>query len=257
MISNEQVSRWGLTTNVILLSVSGVQFLRDLAVSTYSPSGPSASKMASGSSERLYTLLFLGVLAAVAGGILWSRIEKVAGWHIGAGGDNEGWSAVAASMSMTLPLIIVPILYQYFGHTRLVLPRHLVAGGTIIVANAFGWLFIYGWKSVGFRGVKELIEPLPSSASLRERLIMEVVFTAINFCSIVLVYRAIVDSQFGALTISLINKVLIPAIVYFSGMSVFTFVKYPESIVDKTWIHIRGVVAGLLLVVTLTGGMFM
>jgi len=255
MISNEQVNRWGLITNLILLCTGGVRFLGDLAVSAYSSTAPS-SLIAPGK-ERLDTLLFVGLLVAIAGGISWSVIERIAGWTIGAGGSNDGWSAVAASMSMTVPLIVVPIVYQHFANTHLLLPRHLIAGAVIIVSNACGWIFMYGWRAVGLAGVKNIIEPMPPSPNWRKRATMELVFTIVNFCSIVLIYRVIVDSQFGALTISIVEKVVVPAVVFFSGMAVFTLVKYPQSIVDPKWIEIRGVVGGTLLVITLTGGMLM
>ena len=86
---------------------------------------------------------------------------------------------------------------------------------------------------------------------------MELVFTCVNFCSVVLIYRVIVDSQFGALNMAVVKNVLVPATVYFSGMSVFTIVRYPDSIENETWVQIRGVLGGLLLTVTLAGGMLM
>ena len=156
---------------------------------------------------------------------------------------------------MTLPLVVVPVLYQRIGHVNLLSPRHFIAGGAVIIANALGWVFIYGWRSRGFRGLKEIIEPLPSR-NPRKRVMMELAFTVVNFFSVVLIYRAIVDSQYGALDGSLVEKVCIPALVFFSGMCLFVAVR-PEAMDDPKWIEIRDVVGGLLIVVTLTGGMFM
>jgi hypothetical protein len=256
MISNDQVSRWGLITNLILLVTGSLQFLHDLATSAYSSKLPLAFTLAPGTA-RLYTLLFVGVLAAVAGGILWSGMEKALKWNVGAGGSNDGLSAAAASMAMTLPLVLVPAVYQYFTKTPLILHRHFIAGAVVVVANALGWLLIFGWKMVGFQGIQEIIEPLPSDRNLWRRLKMELVFTCVNFCSVVLIYRVIVDSQFGALNMAVVKNVLVPATVYFSGMSVFTIVRYPDSIENETWVQIRGVLGGLLLTVTLAGGMLM
>jgi len=50
---------------------------------------------------------------------------------------------------------------------------------------------------------------------------------------------------------------VLPAAVWFFGINIFILVKYPGSLIDKTWIQVRGVVAGLLLAITLEGGMLM
>ena len=47
-----------------------------------------------------------------------------------------------------------PILYQRLANVPLLLPRHLLAGCTIMVANVLGWIVIFGWRSVGFRELR-------------------------------------------------------------------------------------------------------
>ena len=86
---------------------------------------------------------------------------------------------------------------------------------------------------------------------------MELIFCFINFATIVLPYRIAVWSQLGPLDGSVLWSTVLPAAVWFFGINIFILVKYPGSLIDKTWIQVRGVVAGLLLAITLEGGMLM
>ncbi len=54
-----------------------------------------------------------GFFVAVAQGVLWSVIDRCLGWHIRAGGDGplaQGWSAVALSFTIWLPVVVLPPL---------------------------------------------------------------------------------------------------------------------------------------------------
>jgi len=86
---------------------------------------------------------------------------------------------------------------------------------------------------------------------------MELIYCSINFATIVLPYRITVWSQFGPLDTSVLWSTVLPAVVWFFGISIFILLRYPGSLVDKTWIQVRGIVAGLLLLITLEGGMLM
>ncbi len=158
---------------------------------------------------------------------------------------------------MTVPLVLIPPLFQRLAHIQVILPRHWLAGGTVLVVAALAHLFLYGAKPINFVGARNLIFPLKAHPRLGRALLMELVYSIVHFCSIVLSYRIIVHSQFGPLNLAVVAKTFLSAAFFFFGMAVYILVKYPESLQDKTWVQVRGVVAGILQMIALTGGMLM
>jgi len=253
MINLEKLNLIGSICSIGAFLASSIGFGRGLLVPRHAfqmPSGPT----------RLYTILFLGSLGAVAFGVLWSLTERKFHWRFGAGGCDslpQGWAAVALSATMTVPLILIPPLFQRLANVQVTRPRHFLAGAVVVILAALAHLFLYGSKLLGFAGARSLIFPLNTPPQLRRALLMELVYTCTHFCSIVLAYRIVVDSQFGPLDISVVGKTLLSAAVFFFGMMAYILLRYPESLQEKTWIQVRGVIAGILLMVTLTGGMLM
>jgi hypothetical protein len=192
--------------------------------------------------------------------VLWSLTERLFGWSFGAGGGTSlprGPSAVLLSVTMTLPLIVVPLAYQRFAGEEVLCQRHLAAAGAIIVASACAHVFLYGANAIRFAGIRRILFPLGSRAHLRLAVLMEAIYNIFHFSSIVLVYRIIVVSAISPLGKSVLWVTAITAMVFFFGVNIFIFLRWPDSVTDKTWIQVRGVIAGLLLVITLQGGMLM
>jgi hypothetical protein len=208
---------------------------------------------------RLEAILFIGLAAAAAHGLLWALAEKLFGWNFGGGGGSSlphGWSAAILSVTMTVPLVAFPLAYERLAHTPMVLPGHWLAGCFIVVFAALGHIFLYGTKRNQLSGVRNVLFPLGSSDWRRE-LLMESIYAVTHFSSIVLIYRVVIQSQLGPLTVSTILPALISGALWLSGVSIFIFLKYPDSLKDKKWIEVRGVLHALMLMVTLTGGMLM
>ena len=90
-----------------------------------------------------------------------------------------------------------------------------------------------GAKSINFRGIRNLVFPLGSPPDWRRALLMESIYAVIHAGSVVLAYRVVVDLQLRHLNASVIFPTLISALVWLSGVSIFIFLKYPESLVDK------------------------
>jgi len=84
---------------------------------------------------------------------------------------------------------------------------------------------------------------------------MDFVYSCLNFGSIVLPYRLLVGSQFAFG--DTVIKTLLAGSVFFFGLTAFVLLRYPDSLVDKVWVAIRGMVAGILLMIALTEGMLM
>jgi len=210
---------------------------------------------------KLQTILFIGFVAAAGHAVLWSSAERFM-FHtkFGAGGGDslpEGWSAVVLSLTMTIPLVLLPPLYERVSHSQIVLPRHLYAACFVVVFAAIGHIFLYGAKLIHFRGVRNLIFPVGSGPDRRRALLMETIYAATHFGSTVLIYRIMVDARLGSLGAMVVYPSLVSASVWLSGVCVSIFLQYPDSLVDKRSIEVRGIIHALMLVVAVQGGMLM
>jgi hypothetical protein len=86
---------------------------------------------------------------------------------------------------------------------------------------------------------------------------METIYAFTHFCSIVLIYRIVLIARVGPMNASVIFPTLISALVWLSGVGIFLFFTYPNSLDDIKWVEVRGIVHGLMLTVVLEGGMLM
>jgi hypothetical protein len=209
--------------------------------------------------QRLQVILFLGVAAAAFHGILWLLSERLFHWkfHAGGGALPQGWSAVALSLTMTIPLVVVPPLYSRMAHVTIVQLGHPVAACFVIIVAAVGHVFLYGANLIEFKGIRNVVMPLSAVPSRGRAFGMECIYAATHFSSIALVYRVIVQSRVGPLSASMTVPVVISAMVWLSAVSVFIFVRYPDSVSDKSGIEVRGILNALTLTITLQAAMLM
>jgi hypothetical protein len=144
---------------------------------------------------RLLTILVIGGLAAAAHGVLWSGTELAFGWQFEAGGHEllpSGWSAIALSVTQTLPLVALPVLYQAFSGVRIVPANHVIAGVVAIAAAAVGNLVMYGAGS-SFKGLRRRLAP--GLELTRGRAIaLEALWATMHFGCTAVVYRAVVSA---------------------------------------------------------------
>jgi hypothetical protein len=209
------------------------------------------------SSGGLNVVLHLTLVSAITYGILWSLAEQIFGWTWGTGGGKtppSGWAAVVLSLCMTLPLALVPFVYQKVTNMNLLSPLHWRAIFLVSLLCAGAHLAIFGPTS-DVPGLRQRIAPTDPHTSLEAGLTMEAIFTVTIIGLLVLPYRLTVDRSESWVRIGL-GRVLLPCIVYFSGMVVFTVLRYPGSLTEPGWVQVRGIVAGLLIMFCLCGGMF-
>jgi hypothetical protein len=205
----------------------------------------------------LPTLLTLGVFAAIGYGILWTTSESIMGWHYGSGPAlPSGLAAVVLSLCMTLPLLLVPFLYQQLFAASFLPPRFWFAVPVVIVTGAIGHLLMYGISSVGFRGLRWFILPEAVGGSIWRAIVTEVAYAVIYFTSIVLVYRLVLLQSLSIFETGILTRTVLSGMVFVTGMILFILLRYPESIDDPAWIKLRGFFAGLLISVCLCAGMF-
>lgn len=220
-----------------------------------SPSGPGPSGIL-----RLYAVLILGVVAAIGFGLLWTAFEKLFGWKFGGGGKRllpQGWSAVALSLSLTLPLVILPLPYQRATGLLLIgsLRSHWEGAGVVVLAGVITHLLMYG-TGKSFVGVRtQVMPPRKRTTAWRRAVIMELIFSLVYFTSFVLPYRVIVEGSHASLQGTVLHRTALPALAFFSGMVFFISVK-PESLREERYIELRGFLSSLLIMGCLCAGMF-
>jgi len=183
----------------------------------------------------LNVVFHLSVLTAIAFGVLWSLAERQFGWSFGAGGGDalpSGWSAVVLSVCMTLPLAVVPFLYQLLSGVHVLFPSHWRAMLFVILLGVGCHLLIYGTTSDKPNGLRQWIAPAGEETPFGTGLLIEFVYSSLFVGLWVLSYRLVVNPTEPLLEI-LLGRTLLPCLVFFSGMAVFIALKYPGSLNDR------------------------
>ena len=208
--------------------------------------------------ELLTAILFIGLVAAIIHGVLWHFTETEFGWNFGGGGGSSmpaGYQAVILSLTLTVPLVILPPIYQLIFGKQILLERHYLASMAIIIGAAIGHLIMYGTNTPRIPGLKESIYPVGTSVTIYRAVSMEFVYAVVYFSSIVLVYQLVANTEYRPMAI--IVKYILSLLAWFLAISTYIVVMYPASITDSTWVQVRGVISALCLEIGLIGGMLM
>ena len=209
---------------------------------------------------KLNIMLDIGLLTAIFYGIFWSLIEFICKWDYGAGGgekSTQGLSAILLSFTLTIPLIFVPLGFQWLIGIHLVPPRHLIGGIVIIFLGMLGHLIMYGTDPKFFTGLRARIAKTSVGAKniWLFFIIIELTFVVVYFLTIVIPYRMIVLSSYPLLKqLNPISTLSFMGLFFF-GLFIFYSVKY-RSLNDKRWLQAKGIVAGILMAVVLCLAMY-
>src|SRR5258708_23881436 len=114
-MNKTRINLWASIFTIVGTVVTFAIFLLSLLKP---PSGMPISFDLSGL-PRVQAILFIGLAAAAAHGLLWSLAESIFSWHFKAGGGASlphGGSAVVLSATMTVPLLYLPALYGRITH---------------------------------------------------------------------------------------------------------------------------------------------
>jgi hypothetical protein len=125
----------------------------------------------------------------------------------------------------------------------------------VVLLGAVAHILIWGTNSQGLNGLRHRIVP-GKKRPFKSALLMEFVYSASYVGFIALPYRMITNPT-GSLWDLLLGRTLLPCLVFFFGMALFIGLKYPGSLRESSWIQVRGIVAGLLIMFCLCGGMFL
>jgi hypothetical protein len=158
---------------------------------------------------------------------------------------------------MTVPLALAPVVYGLFFHIPVVQSKHLFASCMAVVGASLGHLALYGIKAIRFPGLKPMIFPLSIKSGILRPLTMEAVFAVIHFSSIVLIYRCALSTNVQQVIVDDVFPTIKSASLWLLFVTAYFLLTYPETVSDKRTIERRGVVNGLLLVLTLQAGMLM
>src|SRR5690242_6421015 len=77
--------------------------------------------------ELLATVIILGMVAWIVQGVSWAAIEFIMGWRFGAGGGTAmptGLQAVILSLTVTIPILGIPALYEAISGRHVLLENH-------------------------------------------------------------------------------------------------------------------------------------
>jgi hypothetical protein len=212
--------------------------------------------------SRTSIVLQLGILCAIAWGILWSAADQlIYGGKYGGGGGSQiahGWSAVIISVTLTTSIATVPFLYQRFTGQRVLLSNHWQAFPYLIALGALAYILIFGTGPTSFTGLSRWIAPLPSQTTLGSGIAREFAFAGVCFPLIIFPYRIIVRPPSTSLIMeAFLGRTVLPGLVYVLGMTAYIIVRYPGSLQENTWIEVRGVLSGLIQVCCYCAGMFL
>jgi hypothetical protein len=114
-----------------------------------------------GSARVLWVAAF-GVATSVVHAVLWRCAEAKFGWDFSAGGRDEpptGWQAAVLSATITLPLVIIPPLFQLVSGYELFISigAHFWAGFGMIVSGVLGHILLYGTRTPYYIGLRNAI----------------------------------------------------------------------------------------------------
>lgn len=212
--------------------------------------------------ERLAVILGFGLTAGVLYGFLWSVVVQKVMLRTDYGEETSmpaGLHAAALSLCLTLPITLLPPLYELTTGSLITTSRHYFYGALAAnIGSAVAHIIWYGTKTPPFSGVREIVFPFGSPPYWKRYLTMEALATCMHFLSTVAIFRAVAQNEqsiFGP------SATLMPTITsglfFFSGICFYSLIKYPQSLGTGGWGQVRGVLAGLLLCIGLTGGILM
>lgn len=204
-------------------------------------------------------VIHLSIMTALCYAVLWTIAERVFNWKYGAGGGDvmpSGWSAVMLALSVIVPLAFVPPSYEAMTGIVVLLPSHWRAMLLVAPMAIAAHLAMYGTSSRSPNGIRALFaSPTGEYPSWTIALIIEFAYSLLYCVSVVFVYRLVVEPT-GHVRELIVTRTLLPCVAFFFGMTLFIVFR-PNALHDRTWIQVRGVISGLLMMFCFCAGMFL
>lgn len=194
--------------------------------------------------ERLNVLLHISILTVIAHGILWKLFEWLFHWNYGPGPVTpKGIAALVLSLSLTLPAVIVPVFYQAATSTAVVSSGHFRGAILSLAGGAIAYVILFGTDDIVFPGVRGILLERLQHRPLIAELMATLAYSIVLIGLIAMPYRMVVAPQSPAQVF--VGRPILASLVVFLGTTGYILLMYPDSIRTVTWIHTRGIIAGL------------
>jgi hypothetical protein len=205
-------------------------------------------------SERVSVLFYLSVATAICHGVCWILTERLFDWQYGVGPRiPTGWPAATLSLSLTLPLLAVALLYGPAFGTRIVAPRHAYASCFAIVGGATAYLLLFGIGHDWFPGLRAIVLRHFENHPVRAEVLATAAYAAILVPFISIPYRfaahGLTAFPSGRAAL-LLGPPLLASVFTFGCIAAYVLLVQPNAVELKRpeWIHLRGFVAGMATV---------
>lgn len=194
---------------------------------------------------RFYTILVIGAIAAIGYGILWRYAEKWMGRPTEVGDMlPTGFPAFVLSLTLVVPLIIVPPIYEVIVEHGILPPKHWFGAAAAVAGGIIAHLLMYGIPTIGFIGIRFGLMPPLGDVGWMRAILTEGVYAVAYFGGIALTYRVVVAMMSSEPTGISATTILLSSLVFVFGMATYIIILYPESLTDPGWVRVRGILSG-------------
>jgi hypothetical protein len=209
--------------------------------------------------ERLDMLLKLSIIILITHALFWVGLERLFGWDYATGRTPKGFQAAVMSLSLTLPALTIPLVYQYATARAVVSSNHLSGAVLSVSGGAIAYLVLFGFGTDGrvFPGIREilLVRFRQHQHALWAEILATLAYALILIVLIAAPYRLLVLPASPAL-VSFAWPALASLVTFF-GLSAYILLKYPASLdTSSYWGFLRGIIAGMFTVVSVCTALY-
>lgn len=205
--------------------------------------------------DRLNILLHLSIITAVCEGVLWTGIEKTFDWNYGPGPVTPvGIPAATLSLPLTIPAILVPVLYEDLVAKHILPPSHWHGAILALFGGAIAHLVVFGTDSSVYSGLRQIVLRRFDVESLKGELLATLVYAFVMVGLIAVPYR--LATAPNSPVVSALGQPILASLLVFFGVSGYILLKFPESLHSPVWVHTRGIIAGIFMAVAICVGMY-
>ncbi|MEY3788917.1 MAG: hypothetical protein RLZ75_3125 [Pseudomonadota bacterium] len=203
--------------------------------------------------------IHLTILIFITYGLIWLITQKIYDWIFDTGAEGilpHGYSAMWLSLSLTIPVLVIPAIYQVITGDLIIQKGHLIAGTTMVAINILTNLLLYGVSE--YNGTVNLLVPLreildkvivyPASHIFKMQTLNELVNAFVNVGMTIFSYHIVIrlkNGEYSLVNGTMLVTVLIGCFITFLPIELYVLIKYPDSLIDSKWINVRGIVASV------------
>jgi hypothetical protein len=206
--------------------------------------------------ERLDLLLKLSIITMIAHAILWVLFQKILlNRDYSEGPTPKSWRAAVMSLSLTLPALTVPLIYQY-ATTKAVVSRNHFYGAILSVAGgALAYILLFGTNERASSGIRDALLHRFRKHPFWGEIFATIAYALILVMLIATPYRLLTLPESPAYVyIGMPAKASVLTAV---GLSSYILLMYPDSLKTRTHSgYLRGVMAGIFTVLSVCTALY-